>query len=66
VPASRGCASSMFCSNAVAINFNSSIQVCHPEAGALCPPKDLGEPRDASRSLRRNTARLARILFAAS
>jgi hypothetical protein len=27
---------------------------CHPEAGALCPSKDLGEPREAARSLRRN------------
>lgn len=27
---------------------------CHPEAGALCPLKDLSEPREASRSLRRN------------
>ncbi len=27
---------------------------CHPEAGALCPPKDPSEPRDASRILRRN------------
>ena len=26
---------------------------CHPEAGVVCPLKDLGEPRDASRSLRR-------------
>jgi len=37
---------------------------CHPEAGALCPPKDLGEPREASRFLRRNKSRrLARFLI---
>jgi hypothetical protein len=29
-------------------------QACHPEARALCPAKDLGEPREASRSLRRD------------
>jgi len=33
----------------VAVQF-----ACHPEKGAFCPTKDLGEPRDASRSLRRN------------
>src|SRR5437660_10152974 len=27
---------------------------CHPEASVLCAAKDLGEPREASRSLRRN------------
>jgi hypothetical protein len=26
---------------------------CHPEASVLCAAKDLGEPREASRSLRR-------------
>ncbi|MGA9303920.1 MAG: hypothetical protein WBW31_00815, partial [Candidatus Sulfotelmatobacter sp.] len=31
-----------------------SSQRCHPEAGAFCPPKDPGEPRQASRFLRRN------------
>src|SRR5579864_5993677 len=30
----------------------------------LLPPKDLGAPREASRFLRRNNARLARILIA--
>jgi uncharacterized glyoxalase superfamily protein PhnB len=29
-------------------------KLCHPEAGALCPTKDLGEPRDVARSLRHN------------
>ena len=28
--------------------------VCHPEASAFCSPKDLGERRNASRTLRRN------------
>jgi hypothetical protein len=28
--------------------------LCHPEAGVSCPTKDLGEPREASRLLRRN------------
>ena len=27
---------------------------CHPEASVLCAAKDLGEPREASRSLLRN------------
>src|SRR5437899_12972153 len=27
---------------------------CHPEASVLCAAKDLGKPREASRSLRRN------------
>jgi len=31
-----------------------SRAACHPETGALCPSKDLGEPREATRSLRRN------------
>jgi hypothetical protein len=26
---------------------------CHPEDRVFCDPKDLGEPRDAPRSLRR-------------
>lgn len=30
------------------------LRSCRPEAGIFCPPKDLGEPRNASRSLRRN------------
>jgi len=30
--------------------------LCHPEEGAFCPTKDLSEPRDASRSLRRNNS----------
>jgi hypothetical protein len=29
-------------------------KLCHPEAGALCPTKDLGEPRHVARSLRHN------------
>jgi hypothetical protein len=29
------------------------VMVCHPEAGAFCPQKDLGGPRAESRSLRR-------------
>src|SRR5580700_5221056 len=31
-----------------------SHSLCHPEARGFCGPKDPGEPRDASRSLRRN------------
>src|SRR5215469_14952734 len=30
------------------------LVACHPEASAVCSPKDLGEPRAASRSVRRN------------
>jgi hypothetical protein len=37
--------------------------ICHPGASALCAAKDLGEPCESSRSLRRNIARLARFLI---
>ena len=35
---------------------------CHPEASVLCAAKDLGEPREASRSCDEIIARLARFL----
>jgi hypothetical protein len=35
--------------------FPFPVSHCHPEVGVLCPPKDPGEPREASRSLRRIT-----------
>src|SRR5260370_21151477 len=40
------------------------VALCHPEATASSSLRDLGEPRDASRSLRRNNSRvwLASIL----
>jgi dCTP deaminase len=31
---------------------------CHAEEGAFCPTKDLGEPREAERSLQRNKTRV--------
>ena len=31
---------------------------CHPEADDFCPTKDLSEPREASRPLRRNNSRV--------
>src|SRR5882724_310235 len=39
--------------------------ICHPEAGAVCPPKDLGEPRVASRSLRRNNRAFGSLPYTA-
>ena len=40
--------------------------ICHPEAGAVCPPKDLGEPRVASRSLRRNNRAFGSLPYTAA
>jgi hypothetical protein len=34
----------------------------HPEASLLCAVKDLGEPREASRSLRGNKLRVGSLL----
>ncbi len=37
--------------------------ICHPEAGAVCPLKDLGKPREASRSLQRNNRALGSLPY---
>src|ERR1039457_4517995 len=43
-------------SASISLSMLSALQKldCHPEAGAFCPPQDLGEPREVSRSLRHN------------
>src|SRR5881398_4122983 len=39
---------------------------CHPEASVLCAAKDLGEPREASRSLRRNNRAFGSLPYQAA
>src|SRR5579863_6380062 len=55
-------------SASISLSMLSKLQnsLCHPEAGALCPPKDLGEPRESTEpaleSASDRRARLARFL----
>jgi len=42
--------------NAVVVQFD-----CHPEQAAFCAARDLGEPRQASRSWRRNNGALGSL-----
>src|SRR5207244_6436608 len=39
---------------------------CHPEASVLCAAKDLGEPREASRFLRRNNRAFCSLPYQAA
>jgi hypothetical protein len=38
-------------------------QACHPEAGVLCPHRDLGEPRDVALFLRHDNRASGSLLY---